>query len=142
MFVYTERPTFKHPVTVHWPDGDKIAPFEFEGHFVRDPEVDLAEPIDAATPEERKEVEIERLKKVFIGWSGIQTPSPDDPEATVDLAVDPEKLHNLLQHVPIRLGITQAYIASEYGGGLRLGNSAAPRGAFGRKKKRKKTVRH
>lgn len=127
MFVFSENPSFKHPVTVHFPTDNGMQEFTFTGHFVMDPDEDFLSARRATSHEDQNQAEITALKKVFVGWDEGHIQTPDKQS----LPINEGTIEGLLKQIPVRIALSRAYLDATRGGALRLGNSMPPQSVSG-----------
>lgn len=103
MFTFTDRYTFEWPVKVKLPSAEGEAVHEFTGKFLMpDDELDIFARIEAETAADMVERTRERLKKWWIGWTGIAI------EGGGDLPFTPENRDALLRQRAVRLAVDAA----------------------------------
>ncbi len=97
MFIYSETVEFEWPVAVQIPVGGSYEEFQFTGRFLMLPEDDVKDENFDMTA---------AIKRVWIGWSGIQTPDGKP------LEYSEENRATLLRQAPIHAGVWHAYLSA------------------------------
>lgn len=115
-FVFHDEHEFEWPVTVRVPQGGSFVDQSFTALFLMLPDQEFLKTPGDATPAALLEAELERLRRVWTGWEGIET-ADGAPLPYSDAQRD-----KMLAMRPVREGLARAYTDAVFRGGLREKN--------------------
>ena len=115
-FVFEEHHTFDWPVMVPVPTDGTIELHEFTGKFKQLPDDELFELDADESGETALEIEIARVRRVLIGWTGIKSAKGED------VAFSEKALGKMLKYGPFRRAVIEAYFDATLRGGAHRKN--------------------